>query len=134
MKQITVFLENKEGHLSDLVRTVSDSGANMRALTIADTSAYGLVRILASDADRAVAALDDAGYRATLTEVFAVRIGDEPGSLAQLLDIMSNADVNIEYAYCFDQKEGPIAVLKVRDIDAAKVALETSNLEVLLSL
>lgn len=130
MNQVTVFLENKEGHLSDLVRTVSSSGANMKALTVADTSAYGLVRIIAQDSAKAILALEESGYRAALTKVLAVNISNDPGSLALLLDVLDDADVNIEYAYCFDQADRALAVLKVREYDKAVSLVEGNSLEI----
>ncbi len=126
--QITVFLENKEGHLADLVRTVAKAGVNMEALTVADTSAYGLVRIICGDPACALKALDEAGYRATLTKVIAVNVENVPGGLAKLLDVLDEQDVNIEYAYCFShQSAGALDILKVRNANAAVKAIEDAG-------
>lgn len=131
MQQITVFLENKAGHLSELVGAVSEAGANMQALTIADTSTYGLVRIIATDAERVVLALKEAGFAATLTDVLAVQMGNEPGSLAAALRTVEGANVNIEYLYCFANGGESFLVMKVHDAQAATAALESAQLTVL---
>jgi hypothetical protein len=129
--QITVFLENKEGHLAELVRTVSSSGANMSALTVADTSSYGVVRILCSDTAAAVKALEAAGYRAALTKVVAVRVENEPGSLVDLLAALDDAGINIEYTYCFAQADTAVNVLKVRNANEAVAALKEAGFRAL---
>lgn len=122
MQQITVFLENKEGHLSDLTNVLADAGINMTALTVADTSTYGLVRILADNSAAAKSALEAAGYRAALTSILAVEVADEPGGLCKLLKALDTAGINVEYAYCFSLAGGSLAALKVRDLDAAEIA------------
>lgn len=130
MKQITVFLENKKGHLSSLVDAVSQTGSNMQALTIADTSTYGLVRILADNSEGVVLALKEAGFTATLTDVIAVCIGNEPGSLASALKVIESTEVNVEYMYCFEQGGQSSLVLKVHDAPCVQRALEDANFNV----
>lgn len=132
VEQITVFLENKEGHLAEVVRTVAAAGVNMDALTVADTSAYGLVRIICDDPAAGKKALEEAGFRATLTKVVAVSVPNEPGGLARLLDVLDEKDVNIEYAYCFSFKgEGAVDILKVRNANAAVAAIEAAGFKLL---
>ncbi len=95
--QLTVFLENSEGRLADLCRTLADAGVNMSALTIAETSDYGIVRIICDNVFHAVDVLDEAGFRATKTKVLAVEVPDRPGALAELLEALGSTKVNIEY-------------------------------------
>ena len=112
--QLTVFLENSEGRLADLCRTLADANINMSALTIAETSDYGLVRIICDDVFRAVDVLEEAGFRATKTKVLAVEVPDRPGALAELLEALGKTDVNIEYGYCFlSNGDKAIDVLKI---------------------
>jgi hypothetical protein len=122
--QLTVFLENKMGRLAALCRAVGDAGISMRALTIAETEKYGLVRIIADNPPLALTALQDAGFRATLTPVLAVEVPDVPGGLAALLEAFQAAEVNVEYAYCFSKADGQaIDVLKVDAPVAAEKAI-----------
>ncbi len=101
ISQLTVFLENQKGRLAAACRTISDAGFNMHSLFIADTQDFGVVRLLVDNPKAAAAALRDAGYRATITPVTAVRVPNRPGGLAELLEYMDSQDVNIEYGYCF---------------------------------
>ncbi len=115
--QLTVFLENSKGRLAALCRTLADANINMSALTIAETSDYGIVRIICNDVFRAVDVLEEAGFRATKTKVLAVELPDRPGALAELHEALDEADVNIEYGYCF-LNDGAVA------IDVLKIAHE----------
>ena len=119
--QLTVFLENTEGRLSALCRTLADANINMSALTIAETSDYGIVRIICNDVFRAVDVLEESGFRATKTKVLAVELPDRPGALAEMLEALETTKVNIEYGYCFQSNgETAIDVLKIKPEDRAK--------------
>ncbi|MCL2150651.1 MAG: ACT domain-containing protein [Coriobacteriia bacterium] len=123
--QLTVFLENKKGRLAALCRALGDAGISMRALTIAEAERYGVVRIIADDPPRALAVLQDLGFQASLTQVFAVEVPDVPGGLAALLEAFEAHDVNVEYAYCFSTADGKaIDVLRLSDPEAAAKAIE----------
>ena len=99
--QITVFLENKRGRIASLCRTLGDANINMAALSVADTTEYGIVRIICSDTAAALAALDAGGYRAIKTKVMAIAVPHHPGGAADLLEKLDDLDVDIEYFYCF---------------------------------
>lgn len=99
--QITVYLENKEGHLAALCRTLGDAGIDMHSLTIADTDDFGVIRIIADDPERALTVLRDREYRASITKVAAIEVPDRPGGLADVLEVLATTGVNIEYSYCF---------------------------------
>jgi hypothetical protein len=109
--QVTVFLENEKGHLAAMCRVLADATINMSALTVADTAAYGVARLLVDQPARAVEALVGAGYRAKLVEVSAVEIPDVPGSLAVLLEAFDEAGLNLEYAYCFGYGNNKVVVI-----------------------
>ncbi|ACV21682.1 ACT domain-containing protein [Slackia heliotrinireducens] len=118
--QITVFLENAEGHLKALARTISDAGVDMKALTIADTADYGLVRIICDNPDHAYQVLSDANYRVIKTKVSAIEVPNRPGGLADLLDVLDSLNLNIEYGYCFGLNgDTAIDVLKIHDVGEA---------------
>ena len=114
--QLTVFIENKKGHLARACRAIADAGINMAALFLADTADFGIARIFCDRPQAAAQALLDAGFRAKITPVLGVRVPDREGGLAELLEFLDREDVNIEYAYCFSIKEDfAIDVLKVSD-------------------
>ncbi len=121
ISQLTVFLENEEGHLAGACRTISDAGINMQALFLADTQDFGVARIFCDTPDRALETLENAGYRASLTPVIALRVANEPGSFASLLEYCNEKNMNVEYAYCFSVNNSAINVLKIKDNDAQKV-------------
>lgn len=116
ISQLTVFLGNEEGRLAKLCRAMADAGANMSALTIADTTEYGIVRIVCADPAAACAALTERGYRAMLTEVAAFELPNRPGALAGLLGILDDLDIDVAYGYCFSSAaDRAVMVLKVSE-------------------
>lgn len=128
IRQVTVFLENERGRLAALTRTLADADVNMQALTIAETSDYGLVRIVCDKPDEAVEALRSADFRATTTSVLAVAVPNRPGGLAELLEAFDELGLNIEYGYCFSSEAGEaVDVLKVSDADRAAAAIEQAG-------
>ena len=113
--QITVFLENTEGRLGALCRTLADAGVNMSALTIADTTDYGVVRIICDKPQEAIEVLGNADFRAVSTKVTAIAVPNRPGGLAELLETLAKLNLNIEYGYCFSiGGERAVDVLKIR--------------------
>lgn len=135
--QLTVFLENSEGRLAALCRVLADAKVNMYALTIADTTDYGIVRIICDDPEKAVTALSEQDYRAVVTKVAAIGVPNEPGGLAKLLDLLDELDINIEYGYCFSIKDDmAVDVLKIHapeQASEAAAALEAAGFKLLQS-
>ena len=128
IEQITVFLENSEGRLAALCRTLSNASVNMSALTIADTTDYGVVRIICDKPSEALEALNAAGHRAVVTKVSAIQVPNHTGGLADLLDTLGSLNLNIEYGYCFSLNgDTAVDVLKIRG--EAEVAEATKTLE-----
>ncbi len=126
ISQLTVFLENRKGHLASATRAISDAGINMHALYLADTEDFGVARILCDSPERAKDILVDGGFRAAVTQLIAVKLKDEPGSLASLLELCDNNDMNVEYAYCFIAAGGEVVdVLKINGEGAEEML--TSN-------
>jgi len=99
IKQISVFLENTTGRLSEVTKTLAGAKINLRAISIADTADFGILRLVVDKTDEAVAALSAARFTTRLTDVVAVEIEDVPGSLAALMDVFQQSQVNIEYLY-----------------------------------
>lgn len=126
VEQVSVFLENKSGRLAELTRALGDAGINMHALMVADTSEFGVVRIICDAPIRAKEILGAHGFGASLTRVVAVEVPDRPGGLADLLDALGEYGVNVEYAYCFVNPgcPGAVDVLKLDDEDAVPMLRE----------
>ncbi len=133
--QITVFLENSEGRLAALCRTLSDAGVNMSALTIADTTDYGVVRIICDAPAKAKEALDAADFRAVVTKVSCIQVPNRPGGLSDLLSVLDGLNLNIEYGYCFSVKQDTaVDVLKISgeaEEAEATAALEKAGFKLL---
>ena len=128
--QLTVFLENTKGRLTSLCRALGDADIQMHSLALADTTDYGIARIICDDPKGAVAAISEAGFTANLTKVVAVEVPDVPGGLADVLDVLDAAGLNIEYSYCFaDAREGATVAFKVDE--EAIGALEGAGFKVL---
>ena len=107
VKQISVFSENKAGSLSDVCGVLADSGINLRALSIADTRDFGILRIIVEDPERAMEILRSAGYACKTTYVIAVEIEDAPGGMAKAIRTITDVGIEIEYAYAFvSHKQG----------------------------
>lgn len=121
-KQISVFLENKAGRLSHVTRVLGEAGINIRALSIADTSDFGILRLIANDPEKAYHILKEAGFTVSETEVIAVQVPDSPGGLAAVLEQMTSESLNIEYLYAFlgTSENDALVIFKVEDIDRAR--------------
>lgn len=123
--QLSIFLENKPGHLQNALKTLANNNLNIHTLTIAEAADFGIVRMIVQDAEKAYKVLKDNHFTCSLTEVLAVELDDTPGSLFKALEAFRSKDLNIEYMYAFTEKRGDKAVMIFRfeDIEAAKSAL-----------
>lgn len=135
VEQISIFLENKKGRLLEVLKVLASELINIRALSVADTSEFGILRLIVSDPFKAKNALEQNNFSVGITEVIAVEIPDKPGGLASILSIFNNADINVEYTYAFVPKnaEEAVVVFRVEDIDSAIKALQKENIRVLSS-
>lgn len=131
--QLTVFLENSPGRLAGLTRALGDAGVNMRALMVADTAEFGVVRIICDRPEVARAALEEAGFSVSVAHVIAVEVPDRPGGLADILEVIGSVGANVEYAYCFVEPGGSAAVdvFRVKDAAEATDALRSAGMRVL---
>lgn len=132
VKQISVFLENKPGRLGAVTRALGQHGINMRALSLADTADFGILRFIASDPDCAVEVLKGAGFATSLTDVLAVEVPDEPGGLARIMDLLGGAGVNVEYLYAFTERrrDKALVIFRVESIETAAAALSAGGVQV----
>jgi hypothetical protein len=114
VNQISVFLENKAGRLSEVTAILSEAGINIRALSLADTSDFGVLRLIVNDSDKALQALKNNGFSVGVTEVVAVEVTDQPGGLHHILSLLHASAINVEYMYAFVQQSGKNAVMIFR--------------------
>ena len=133
VKQISLFLENRAGRLAEAARTLGEAGVNIRALSLADTADFGILRMIVDDVDRAVDALRATGHTVRVTEVAAVRVADRPGGLAEVLTTLERIGLNVEYMYAFVEKTTGQAVLVFRfdPIELALAALQKAGVPLL---
>lgn len=122
MKQISVFVENKPGRLAKITKFLGEVGVDIRALSIADTRDFGILRLIVNNPDETVKLLKEAGYTVSITTVIAAAMPDEPGSLAKVLDILYQNGVTVEYMYAFitRTKEDAYVVLRVDEQSSTK--------------
>ena len=129
LKQLNVFVENKKGALVEITATLASHDINMRALSIADTEEFGILRLIVNDNDTASKMLADKGYLIKTTEVVGVKIGDAPGKLSTALAVLDKENINVEYLYAFMARTEKHAyvVLRVEDNEIAGGALERAG-------
>ena len=133
-KQITVFIENRPGRLEEVTGCLADEGVNLHALSIADTTDFGILRMIVSDPGRAEAALKQKGFMVKLAAVAAVAVGHSPGSLHKVLRELKALDISIEYMYAFTSRHkeyDAVVIMRLADQDAALIKLENSGIQVL---
>ncbi len=129
VRQISIFLENKSGRLEEVCKVLGEAGINIRALSIADTTDFGILRLIVDDPDRAIGKLEDAGFAVSMTDVIAVEVSDQPGGLAATLGKLKAKGIDIEYIYAFVQKasNAALVVLRVEKLDEAIELLQNNG-------
>ncbi len=120
IRQISIFLENRPGQLSQICRALADAGINIATLSLADTSDFGIVRMIVDDHEKAREVLLDGGHAVKVTQVVAVCVPDRPGGMAGVMSVLDEAGANIEYSYAFAFHRGEKAVLVFRFSDNAR--------------
>ncbi|MGO9015454.1 MAG: ACT domain-containing protein [Dissulfurispiraceae bacterium] len=133
VKQISIFLENKKGRLFEAIDTLAKAKINIRALSIADTSEFGILRIIVHEPDKAKKALEKSGFTVRENNVIAIGVSDQPGGLSEALKVLNEAQINVEYLYAFVEKTAQKAVVVIRteNTDAAVKALKDGGITVL---
>lgn len=132
VKQVSIFLENTAGRLSAVAHCLGKAGINIRALSVADTSDFGILRLIVDNPDAACRSLEEDGFTVKTADVIAVEMEDVPGGLAHVLDVMATGDANIEYMYAFNGKWNGNALLifRVEDPEAIIAHLERHGVRV----
>lgn len=133
IKQLTVFVQNRKGTVVSVTDILSKSNVNLRALSIAETQDFGILRLIVNDEKTAERVLQENGYLIKVIDVLGVKIGDEPGKLTAALDVLDKADINVEYMYAFMARTEKHAyvVLRVEDNDVAEKALTDAGFKMI---
>jgi hypothetical protein len=133
VEQISIFLENKSGRLADVAGVLAGAGINIRALSLADTTDFGILRLIVNDTEKAKQVLKENGFTVGKTEVIAVEVSDRPGGLAEILNIMRDNSINVEYMYAFVQKSGGNAIIIFRfdELEKAIGTLQKAGINIL---
>jgi len=133
VEQISIFLENKSGRLGEVTAVLGEAGVNIRALSLADTADFGILRLIVNDTEAATRVLREKGFTVAKTEVLAVEVPDRPGGLAGILAIMTRRGINVEYMYAFVERdrEHAIIVFRFDGIDKAIEALQGEGIRIL---
>ena len=131
--QLSIFVENRPGRMAEVTEALATSGVDVRALTLADTSDFGLLRLIVTKPDVAVEALQQNGIMVRLSEVLAIAVSDKPGEFAQAVRILADAQVNIEYLYAFlSRKDGDaVIIMRVDDPEKGAGALSQNGIRLL---
>ncbi|MDD2388337.1 MAG: ACT domain-containing protein [Desulfobacterales bacterium] len=133
VQQISIFLENKSGRLADVTSILTEAGINIRALSLADTSDFGVLRMIVDDTKKAETFLKNRGFTVGKTDVVAVEVEDKPGGLHKIMETFQQTEINIEYMYAFVQQSGNNAVIIFRfdNIDEAIHILTENGIRVI---
>ena len=133
LKQLTVFVENKQGTVVSVTDTLAAHNVNLRALSIAETEGFGILRLIVDNEEAAKKVLAEEGYLIKITEVVGVKIGDAPGKLTEALRVLNKADINMEYLYAFMARTEKHAyvVLRVQDNTKADSVLEQAGYHII---
>ena len=133
IKQISVFVENKPGRLLAITKTLADAGIDIRALSIADTTDFGILRLIVNDPKKALDACKEQGFTTTVTTVIAVKMDDKSGALYKVLEVLNNSNISVEYTYAFisHSAENAYVIIRVENNDNAIEALKASNVTLL---
>ena len=134
VKQISVFLENRPGCLHEMTQALADAKIDLRGLSLAETSDFGIVRLIVDDVFGTATVLKDNGFVASLTDVLAVEVPNVPGGLNKVLSIINSVSINVEYMYAIlgnKKSESAYMIFRVNDNETAAKALEKENVKIL---
>lgn len=133
VEQISIFIENKSGRLAEITKILGDNNVNIRALSLADTSDFGIIRLIVNDNELATKVLKGKGFTVSKTEVVAVEVPDRPGGLSAILQVLDSGSINVEYMYAFVERCGENAVIIFRfdQVDKAIEVLKGASFNIL---
>ncbi|MEI7850253.1 MAG: ACT domain-containing protein [Kiritimatiellales bacterium] len=133
LKQLSVFLENRPGHLSRVCEVLAEAGINIVTMTLADTREFGILRLIVREWQRAKEVLEAAGFAVNITDVMAIEVTDEPGGLEKILKVAEAGGLSVEYMYAFacKQKKNALIVIRFDNIERASAVLESAGIGIL---
>jgi hypothetical protein len=131
--QISIFIENKSGRLAEVSKLLNEKGVNIRALTLADTSDFGILRLLVDNTELAFNTLKEGGLTVNKTEVVAVEVPNQPGGLCNILQVLDESEINVEYMYAFAERNAGNAIIIFRfdETDNAIETLQSQNISII---
>jgi len=130
INQISVFLENKSGRLADVTKVLADGEINLRAMTIADTADFGILRLVVNNPDKAARLLEENGFTIRITKVLGIEIDDKPGGLHKIMELFKENGLNIEYLYASleNKNQKAVVIFKVEDVNLGIKIIESNSL------
>ncbi len=133
IKQVSVFVENKPGHLVEIASALAEAGIDIRALSLADTTNYGLLRLIVAEPDTAYRVLHDKGLTVSLTDALAVGVNDRPGGMVKALSVLAEKQISVEYMYAFigGTEDGAKVILRLDDNESGEAALREAGVLIL---
>jgi hypothetical protein len=133
IRQISVFVENKKGRLYNLTKTLADHGIDLKALSIADTSEFGILRCIVSDPEKTIQVIREANFTASITQVLGIEVANKPGGLVRILEVLKDNDIMVEYLYSFvgARNENALVIFQVDDVTKAYDVLRQAGLKLL---
>ncbi|MFP4660862.1 MAG: ACT domain-containing protein [Halanaerobiales bacterium] len=132
IKQISIFIENKSGRLAEVTRALGENEIDLIAISISDTTDFGILRLIVNKPDQAEEVLKNSGFTVNTTEVIAISVIDKPGSLAEVLTVLSNQSIGIEYMYAVGKDtNGAVVIMRVSDAVKAIEVLNKENITTL---
>jgi len=133
VEQISIFLENKSGRLAEVTSVLSEAGINIRALYLADTADFGVLRLIVSDTEKALQVLKDSGFTVVKSGVVAIEVPDRPGGLSKILNAIRDEGMNVEYMYAFVEKSGENAIVIFRfdELEKSISVLQKAGVKIL---
>lgn len=133
VNQIAVFLENRQGRIGDFAKVLADNNIDLVSMSIADTKEFGILRAITRDNDKAIKALKEAGFTVTSCDLIGIEVEDKPGGLSEVLTLLTEGGVDIEYLYSYSRIEAhkAIIMLKVGNIDLAVEVIEKNKIRIL---
>lgn len=131
IKQLSIFLENKTGRLAEISDILGKAGINMSAFSVADSSDFGILRLIVSDPEKALTTLKKSGFSVSLTDVLCLNMPNTPGALSKAMNILKDAAIEIEYMYAFSVGESAMTVMKPQGIEKCIEVLQAQKLELI---
>ena len=131
VKQLSIFLENRRGRFTEVCNILGEADINMTAFTVAENSDFGMLRLIVSDPDKAIAVLREKKYAVSLTEVICLRCPNQPGALAKAMNIITDAGIFIEYMYAFSEGDMANVIIRPDDLDLCVKVLQENKLALL---